>query len=406
MKIHPIAASILALQQMSTWVSSDHAHSGKISIAFPSTVLSSPRSDMTATTVSSSHIIIAGGCDNEEGNIQGDGYFYCPSITNTVEKYILATGTISTVTSAPRARYRHAAVLIDSYIWLIGGRDVEDNIITAVDVFDVITETWETVGQLSNVTSDLAVYAKDDIIYMVGGWNADYSLTLNQVTMFDTTNLLGNKNPDAAIEVLDSGLELLTARGDTHVAVYNDGVYVSGGFTHLECGALSSVEYLAAASSDNSASFVEIDGLMQGRGDKALVEMNGYLFAIGGEDSCCSDSGCDASSIALDDVEVFHANHGSPLSTQWQNLGSIPRNTFRFPAAAVPSENKIYTFGGQNHLDEDCNCYRTSDLITAYTWDPDGDTNISAAAQLDSIGFGGSVVVASLISAIVVMWSM
>mmetsp|Transcript_12681 Transcript_12681/g.19086 ORF Transcript_12681/g.19086 Transcript_12681/m.19086 type:complete len:398 (+) Transcript_12681:296-1489(+) len=395
MKIHQIAASILALQQMSTWVSSHPDTTGKISIDFPSTVLSSPRSDMTATTVSSTHIIIVGGCDNEEGNVKGDGYYYCPSITNTVEKYIIATGTVTKLTSAPRARYRHAAVLIDDYIWLIGGRDVEDNIITAVDVFHVITETWETVGQLSNVTSDLAVYAKNEIIYMVGGWVADYSEASNQVTMFDTSDLLVNDSPDAAIEVLDSGLTLTSARGDTHVAVYNDGVYVSGGF-NLECSALSSVEYLDTAASGSS--FVEINGLLQGRGDKALVEMNGYLFAIGGEDI----DGCGGSSIALDDVEVFHANHGTPLSTQWQDLGSIPRNTFRFPAAAAPSENKIYTFGGQNHYDEDCECYRTSDLITIYTWDPDGDTDISAAGH-DSIGFGSSVVVTSVISAVVVM---
>jgi hypothetical protein len=34
----------------------------------------------------------------------------------------------------PQARYRHAAEIIGSELWLIGGRDVEDNLITDIDV--------------------------------------------------------------------------------------------------------------------------------------------------------------------------------------------------------------------------------------------------------------------------------
>jgi hypothetical protein len=34
----------------------------------------------------------------------------------------------------PRARYRHCSQIIDNKLWLLGGRDVDDNLIGAVDV--------------------------------------------------------------------------------------------------------------------------------------------------------------------------------------------------------------------------------------------------------------------------------
>lgn len=397
---------ILLLLQPMLLALAGHASSddevGKISIGFNSNSLPAPRSDMTATTLNDM-IYIIGGCDNPDGNIKATGWdgYYCPSVTNVNVMYNPERDTFTILPAAPRVRYRHAAVALDDHIWLIGGRDAMDDVVTQVDVFNPFTQSWSTPGSLANVTSDLAAFASLDttentMIYLVGGWVADYSEASKAFTMFDTANLDTTDDSDnSAIAIpVESNADLLTARGDTHVAVYNNGAFVSGGFNHLECSALSSVEYYDMS----SKTWTEVDGLIQGRGDKALVEMNGYLFAVGGEDT----DGCGGSSLALDDVEVFAAKDGTPLTTEWQDLGSIPRNTFRFVAAAYPAENKIFTFGGQEALDEDCDCYRTSKLVTVYTWD-DGRHDHSSGGSKSVVG---SMLVSCVVGVAVMMVTM
>jgi hypothetical protein len=90
-------------------------------------------SDMIATPLGDK-IIITGGCS--EGNYRDviTGDFFCEGITNAVSAFIPASGTFKTLAPMPRERYRHGAAVVNNKLYVIGGRDLADNLISSVDV--------------------------------------------------------------------------------------------------------------------------------------------------------------------------------------------------------------------------------------------------------------------------------
>ena len=97
--------------------------------------LPKPLSDLTATLSSSSDkVYIAGGCDSPLGNEFLEGFFACSSISNALYEFDVLQNTFTTLAEMPRARYRHAAGIIDNQLWLIGGRTLQDELIAEVDV--------------------------------------------------------------------------------------------------------------------------------------------------------------------------------------------------------------------------------------------------------------------------------
>jgi hypothetical protein len=92
-------------------------------------------SDHTATAFGGL-IYIAGGCDSLNGNELVSGSFACLSISDkffTLDPTAF-TGQYTFLQDLPGARYRHSSIGINNQIWLVGGRDVQDTILTTVDV--------------------------------------------------------------------------------------------------------------------------------------------------------------------------------------------------------------------------------------------------------------------------------
>ena len=93
-------------------------------------------SDQTATR-SGDIVYLAGGCDAEEGNKWDEAakFFLCFSISQAFFGFNLVTDTIiDDFPDMPIPRYRHAAVAANDKIWVVGGRDIDDNLIDQVDV--------------------------------------------------------------------------------------------------------------------------------------------------------------------------------------------------------------------------------------------------------------------------------
>lgn len=270
-----------------------------------------------------------------------------------------------------RARYSHATVYASGKLWLVGGRNVpEDAVIGEVDVYDVETDTWSTPGNIpeSRLTSDNGAFTNADqsLVYVVGGYNPFYSSpdALTNLFAIDVARALDADSP--AIVVGDKS-PLQTQRGDIHAVTDSNGkkAYVTGGFSMYPCSPLKSVEVY-----DIEADTWSYTGdLKSARGDKALVELQNKIYAVGGETSHedqCSENPeevppLSAQSVAVDTVEVLHPNKG-----KWSVLADIPNFRFRFSAASDPTTGKIYTFGGQEAFDFDCSCFPTSDAIAVY----------------------------------------
>lgn len=95
-----------------------------------------PISDHTAVVGEDDLIYLAGGCDAKDGNVfdKNASVFVCDSISNSFYSFNPNTTEFSTLSDMPRHRYRHEAVAINNQIWLVGGRNVNDTLISDVDV--------------------------------------------------------------------------------------------------------------------------------------------------------------------------------------------------------------------------------------------------------------------------------
>lgn len=106
-----------------------------------------PVSDIMATYVGggatgsdddSGFIIITGGCDSVKGNERSswdENLFVCMSTSNRTLRFDPFSDKVTEVAPAPHARQRHAAVVVDGIeVWVVGGRDTDDNLVTAIDV--------------------------------------------------------------------------------------------------------------------------------------------------------------------------------------------------------------------------------------------------------------------------------
>jgi hypothetical protein len=204
-------------------------------------------------------------------------------------------------------------------------------------------------------TSDNAAFADGNSVYVVGGWTSDYA-ALNNVWRIQSDSV------DTL--TIEAATPLQEARGDVKAVVNaQKGVaFIAGGFTDVNsyCPPLATVEEYNI----EADAWTFLDELQSPRGDKALVELEGHLVAVGGEtqvDANCVIDNPDPGegTVVIDDVERLN-DQGI-----WEVVASIPDSRFRFDAVSIG--DKIYTFGGQSAFDKECSCYPTADEILTFT---------------------------------------
>ena len=100
------------------------------------TKLPKPLSDVSASLGEDGLIYIAGGCDSTFGNQYDSelGTFRCSSVSSSFYAFDPETEKFIDLPDMPSARYRHAAVAINNQIWLVGGRDENDDVVGQVHV--------------------------------------------------------------------------------------------------------------------------------------------------------------------------------------------------------------------------------------------------------------------------------
>mmetsp|Transcript_25605 Transcript_25605/g.34068 ORF Transcript_25605/g.34068 Transcript_25605/m.34068 type:complete len:425 (-) Transcript_25605:195-1469(-) len=391
MKFFLNALSLISLSIFPTNVISHGSHDelkwdhGNITMPYP-------LSDMTATTFEEKFIVIVGGCNNEDGNVYVSDpdygeFFACFSITDEVLKFSPSDGTFSKLKSAPRKRYRHAAVAIGNNLWVVGGRDEMDNIIGEIDVYNIETDMWSTPISLppNYLTSDNAAFtdSSGDKLFVTGGWEANY-------VALDTTIAIDIGEALNGVVSIEEKAKLNYARGDIYAASTDDYSlsYVTGGFTdkNVYCAPLSSAERYNV----EFDRWEPVNSMRTGRGDKAIVELNNRIFAVGGErklEEVCDETKQDElphlgdQSVPVDDAEVLDPSDG--IDAEWRVIDDLPHFRFRFTAAAWDETDTIYTFGGQKMYDTDCNCFATSDAVVTYIdeqFEDDDDGRLATGA--------------------------
>ena len=83
-------------------------------------------------------IVVFGGCDSPGGNERNKTNdlvtFYCTSVTNATYIFNPFKNTFQRMADAPHPRYRHVAAVFNGELYVLGGRDLADNLVTAIDV--------------------------------------------------------------------------------------------------------------------------------------------------------------------------------------------------------------------------------------------------------------------------------
>lgn len=302
-------------------------------------------------------IYLAGGCDDANGNVWNANFstFTCGSVTDAFFAFDPTTKTFEALETLPRPRYRHSSAIVDNKVWLLGGRTLFDDVIAEIDVYDITTKKWNTPSSLpaEYVVSDHAGFGTSDI-YIAGGYDLTYT-AMNAVVKISSDGQTFTKVGD-----------LNEARGDVFGVANKDGTkaYIAGGFTHLNwCQPLTSAEEYDFA----TETWTSLPDLVDARGEIALVENSGHLYAIGGEGPldegiCASNNYTIATkTVATDRIEIL--NDGE---TAWKILKDFPEERFRFAAVGVEEDDVIYTFGGQVKFEESCQCFKTTDKVFVY----------------------------------------
>jgi len=286
-----------------------------------------PRSDLSAVVVNDAFILAAGGCLSQICP-SDQSYCSCQSVTSALEAFHPSNNSWVTLAPLPRPRFRHGAALIKSKMYLVGGRDVNDTLLTQVDVYDIPSNTWTTDSSLTwaQATSDFVLVSSGVNLYAIGGYDSNYD-TLNSTCVGNTLTGIWDCN---TFPKMNEG------RGDACGVMVGDEMYVVGGFSDVNfCNALDSLEVY---NFDTGKWTVEAR-LDYPRADSACAALHGDFHVVGGE---IKDQVQDCNKY---DIPVSHVEYYLISNSTWLEETPLPDSRFRF--AGVACSGSVILIGGQ-----------------------------------------------------------
>lgn len=353
-------------------------------------------SDMTATLLDSNgpRVYVVGGCISDQqcepapwnDPINPDDLFCTCRETTSKCNYFTPDDQMwhTDCADGTTPRYRHKAAAVQNTLYVAGGRTVEDSIIKTVDKYDVEKNLWETVATWDTATSDGAAFSYNSKLYLVGGWNADYSLAETALVSLNVDTLVW----DMSHAAMPFGVGDIVATPFGGINTF----YVLGGWTHDDfCAPKAYVQvYDAPTNKWTVQTPLELP-----RGDMAVGVMDNSLFAIGGEKKEEGDVTC-SRSAPVSRVERFNM-------TAWDEEEDIPADVFRFSSASyegTSSTSAIYLFGGQGTYDPVTKSFPVRDYtikyIPASTVHSDSDKDLDDG-EIAGIAVAAIVVVIALV---------
>ena len=87
----------------------------------------------------------------------------------TLEVFDIRTGRWSRGPDMPTARHHLGVAAVDGKLYAVGGREVGDLSLGAVERFDPVTEAWETLAPIPQHVGSLGVASDDDEVFATGG---------------------------------------------------------------------------------------------------------------------------------------------------------------------------------------------------------------------------------------------
>ncbi|HBA86298.1 MAG TPA: hypothetical protein DCZ95_19635, partial [Verrucomicrobia bacterium] len=207
------------------------------------------------------------------------------------------------VAGLPDARYYHAAAVLNSELYALGGWDDSGSTVTNMYRYD--GTAWTEVEGLPGARRSLAAGVLNGALYAVGGLSDTLAISTN-VYRYDGTNWT---------EV--AGLP--AAREDFAAAVLNGELYVMGGYNSTV--RTNVYRY-------NGTVWTETAGLTTSRRTLAADVLNGELYAVGG---------LDGSGTAKTNLYQYNGTH-------WAETAGLPAARYGLAVGTVNGE--LYAVGG------------------------------------------------------------
>jgi len=346
------------------------------------------RSDHTADVVSNGTqklIVVFGGCVSANTCPVSLDSCFCTQITSKTTAFDPERGTWFELTSAPVARYRHMSAAIGSLLFVFGGRDLNDNIINDVHVFNLTSNSWDVSTSWLNATSDGTSFVYNGTIFAVGGYDAIY----------DASNATWIFRPLSSSPLWVDGLvaPMKMPRGDSCSAIVNGVGYVLGGWTDGNfCTPLAEVEGYNFQTNTWSVKAV----MRVGGGDKSCSGLHNQLHVFGGEQK---DVNCSRISTPVTDVEVYDST-----ANTWTIETSLNPPRFRFAAVDWVSSNgaeKLFIFGGQAPYNTTSESFPVLGLVAVFN-DVDAPTAPPAVSSMAMVTGSWPVVVGAVLISLIV----
>jgi len=209
--------------------------------------------------------------DNKIYTIGGDGgnWEAGETLTKVNEVYDPLTDTWETRTSMPTKRLGLSASVVDDKIYLIGGRMGEPTYaeVSATEVYDPSTDTWTTIEPIPTPVSYHTSAVVDNKIYIIGG---AVGVTLNQI--YDTETDTWSSGAS-----LPTGLDQ-AAVGVTAGTTDTQRIFVIGGKQGLDAVSLNQVY------DPETDTWVAGPAMPTARFGLGVAVVDDSLYAIGGRE--------------------------------------------------------------------------------------------------------------------------
>jgi hypothetical protein len=296
-------------------------------------------------TTRSDHQAVAAG---DQILIMG-GYDVSDNLLDTIEAYDVIRQTYTTQTSGsntmiPRAQFGAGAFkdsdgIVDTVV-ITGGATTGGNPTQTTYFISKpasIIGTWAVSDANKNLNEphlDGCMASTGDAVYMIGGWNGDYSSHLAKVEKL-------TRDGSSWTYVAD----LPEARGDCAAAGLNGKVYVVGGYFSNNCDPEEGMRRNLYEYDPETDTWTEKAPMRYARGDLQLVARDNSLLAIGGETFHIREDGVKRDKLPAHFVEEYY-----PDSDHWEQRSMLGDGRFRF--AAATSEWGVHVFGGSSVCDE------------------------------------------------------
>lgn len=319
------------------------------------------------------------------GAVAYNGYIYlvgggAGGSTNCYFVSVGGTGVLGTwapcANTFTNARTASAVVAYNGYLYVIGGEAGQQGNIKFDDVQFAKVQpngdlgVWALTTAFPTARSGHRAEVYNDTLYVMGGFTAkNFGAPTNAVNY-------ARVNADGTIATWGSTQSFTNARGGFGSAVYNGKIYAFGGisgttvFTDVQYAYINTDGTLTAwvaTSSYNGA----------GRRDFGYAVVNGHLYLYGG---CFDNFSCNAHT-ANAQYAVIHAD--GTLSP-WSDTSLLPQSKFRFGGVAY--NGYVYALGGclsEPNGGVSCNSETTNSDYTKVDL-PGGTTPLASTTSLSS----------------------